>query len=57
MRYLQLMLFFAVVIVSYHFMGSSLPRVASPVPSTEMEAPIEVVPTEAETVPAEIPNE
>lgn len=57
MRYLQLLLFFAVVIMSYHFMGSPLPRVASQLAPTDVEAPVDEPAADTEAVPTEIPNE
>jgi hypothetical protein len=57
MRYLQLLLFFAVVIVSYRWLGSPLPVVATASPTPEIEAPTTTPPAETEAVPTEIPNE
>lgn len=57
MRYLQLSIFFALVIASYHFLGSPLPRVASDIPA-EIEIPAtETVTPEIEALPTELPNE
>ncbi|MCB0347262.1 MAG: hypothetical protein KDD37_00420 [Bdellovibrionales bacterium] len=58
MRYLQLLLFFALVIVSYRFLGSPLPRVATV--SAPAQAPVDTVntqDTETDPVPTELPNE